>query len=186
MRICVFLGSKYGNNPKFKEMTEQLGREIAGRGHSLIFGGSNAGLMKSVAESFMELSDDIIGVEPDTPFIRKKVHPALKNVIWEDTMSQRKITMIEKADAFIVMPGGPGTFDELGEVLQMIKTDTIDKPLVLFNIDGFYDPMITFFDNMKKEDFWCVSDGRVLISGDLEEIFKFIETPMPPKNTVAQ
>ena len=174
MNITVFLSSKPAKDPVFSEKTKYIGNKIASEGHTLVFGGSNSGLMADLCNSALAGGAKVIGVEPDTPFIRAKAHPGLSEVIWTASMSERKEKMLELADVILVLPGGSGTFDEMGDIVQANCVGNTKKPCVIVNIAGFYDPLYQLFDNMSKQGYNDPRLDRICIMSDIDEIFSMI------------
>jgi hypothetical protein len=152
--IAVFCASANGTNPIYREAAEQLGRALAERSISLIYGGATVGLMCATAESALAAGGRVIGVIPEVLVDLEVAHHGITELHITDTMHTRKALMSEKADAFLILPGGFGTFEEMFEVLawQTLKLHT--KPILLLNINGFYDPLLAFLDH-------CVAEGML-------------------------
>ena len=174
MNIAVFLASTEGNDPAFRAATAEVGRLIAEGGHTLVFGGTRFGLMGICCDAVLEHGGKVIAVEPNTEFIRAKLHPGATEVIWTNSMAERKSTMNKLADAFIAMPGGPGTFDEAGDIMALHKTGEMTKPLVFMNTNGYYEPLKVLFENMRANGFWGIGRGLELIADTPNEAFSFI------------
>lgn len=141
MMICVFGASSNELDPLYIKLTEELGEALAKRGHSLIFGGGANGLMGAAARGFTKGGGRIVGVAPrffDKPGI---LYPACDEFVYPDTMRERKAYMEDHADAFIVTPGGVGTYEEFFEVLTLKKLARHGKPIVLYNMGGFFDKL---------------------------------------------
>lgn len=153
MRVCVFCGSHAGNDDDFILQTIELGKLLASNNHELVYGGANVGLMKILAENFMQNEGYATGVIPH--FLAKKhlVQPNLQETILVETMQERKHKMAELADAFIALPGGYGTLEELFEVTTASQLGLHKKPLILGNINGFYDHLIAHRDTMIANGF---------------------------------
>ncbi len=150
--IAVFCASADGTNPIYRSTAEELGRALASRNIGLIYGGSNVGLMKAVAEAALAADGKVIGVIPEVLVDLEVVHHGITELHITSTMHTRKALIGEKADAFIALPGGFGTFEELFEVLAWHTLKIHAKPILLFNIDGFYDKLLAFLDH-------CVAQG---------------------------
>ena len=146
-RICVYLGSREGNSPGFRQATNALGRTLAERGHTLVYGGARLGLMGELANAALEAGGDVIGVMPDHLVDREQAHFGLTELIRVRNMHERKATMAANADAFIALPGGIGTFEELFETWTWGYLGLHTKPMGLLNIDEFYSPLLTFLDS---------------------------------------
>lgn len=150
--ICVFCGSSAGHSPIYAEAAAGLGREIASKGLTLVYGGGNIGTMGVLAEAALNAGGKVVGVIP------KKLHAAVKSLsvtelhVVED-MHDRKAMMQELSDAFVTLPGGLGTMEELFEVWTWRYIGYHRKPVGLVNLGGFYDGLLRFLDTMKAEGF---------------------------------
>lgn len=177
MKIAVYCGSDFGKGDIYKEAASELGRWIGANHHTLIYGGGEAGLMGTVAREVFEAGQQVIGVIPgNVEFIKNRPQPYVTNLITTKNMSDRKETMLEMADVFVALPGGIGTLDEISEAITLTKIGVFDKPCILFNRNGFYEPLKSMVGQMVESGFLYNEDmTRVLFSDDLEEIRKFIE-----------
>lgn len=146
-RFCVYLGSREGNSPVFRQAAQALGTALAQRGHTLVYGGARIGLMGELANAALAAGGRVIGVMPDHLVEREQAHFGLSELIRVANMHERKATMSANADAFIAMPGGIGTFEELFEIWTWGYLGLHEKPMGLLNIDDFYGPLLTFLDN---------------------------------------
>mgnify|MGYP002870189591 CR=1 FL=1 len=175
MKIAVWCASETGTDPAFAEMAADLGRCIAERGCGLVYGGSRGGLMGTVADACLAAGGEVTGVSVDVPRIVARQHPGLTACEFTPDMITRKARMIELADAFVALPGGPGTFDEIGDVITLLRAGVTTKPIALLNVTGFYDPLQELFDRMTEARFVADEDfSRVLITPSLEEALAFI------------
>jgi hypothetical protein len=169
--VAVFCASSDGANPIYRSTAEELGRALAARNIGLIYGGSNVGLMKAVAEAALAADGKVIGVIPEVLVSLEVAHHGITELHVTSTMHTRKALIGEKADAFIALPGGFGTFEELFEVLTWHTLKIHAKPILLFNIDGFYDKLLGFLDH-------CVAEGMLkarnreilLVANTLEDV----------------
>lgn len=176
MRIAVYCGSVSGNDPTHAQIAEALGKMIGERGHQLVYGGSHTGLMGIVANTAMANGAEAIGVIPNVKLIHERVHEGLTECIRMDTMSARKDKMIELSDAYIALPGGYGTLDEISDILCLTRLELIDKPIVLVNANGYYDALKVFFDKMTETGYVGSEEmENVLFSDDVEAIARHIE-----------
>jgi uncharacterized protein (TIGR00730 family) len=152
--IAVFCASANGNHPAYKATAEELGRTLAAHNIGVVYGGAKVGLMLAVAEAALAANGKVIGIIPEVLVDLEVAHRGLTELHVTSTMHTRKALIGERSDAFIALPGGFGTFEELFEVLawQSLKLHT--KPIVLLNINGFYDQLITFLDH-------CVTEGML-------------------------
>jgi uncharacterized protein (TIGR00730 family) len=157
-RICVFCGSNAGHDPRYRAAADSLGRLLAARGIELVYGGGNVGLMGAVADACMAAGGTVVGVIPEA-LMGKEVagrnvdHRALTRMEVVDSMHTRKARMAELADGFIALPGGFGTFEEFCEILTWGQLGFHVKPMGLFNVNGFYDPLLALFDRAVAEGF---------------------------------
>lgn len=152
--VAVFCASATGAHPIYRNTAEELGRSLAARNIGLIYGGSNVGLMKAVAEAALALNGKVIGVIPEVLVDLEVAHHGITELHVTSTMHTRKALIGEKADAFIALPGGFGTLEELFEVLAWHTLKIHTKPILLLNINGFYDKLLVFLDD-------CVAEGML-------------------------
>lgn len=146
MRICVYGASSDEIDGKYIAATEKLGEEMGRRGHALIFGGGAAGLMGAAARGMHTRGGEIIGVAPRFFNVDGVLYDGCTQFIYTDTMHERKFQMEERSDAFIISPGGIGTFEEFFEVLTLKQLGRHNKPIALFNIDGYYDDITALIE----------------------------------------
>jgi len=162
-RIAVFCGSSSGSKEIYIKEAIMLGKELAKRNITLVYGGASVGIMGAVADSVLEEGGQAIGVMPT--FLKEKEisHQNLSELIIVNSMHERKAKLSEMADGFIVLPGGPGTLEEFFEIYTALKLGLHQKPVGLLNIDHYYDPLISLFDHMCKEGFLKMDDDSILI-----------------------
>ena len=152
--VAVFCASANGSHSIYKDAAEELGQALAARNIGVVYGGSNAGLMKAVAEAALAANGRVIGVIPEVLVDLEVAHHGITELHVTSTMHTRKALIGEKADAFVALPGGFGTFEELFEVLAWHSLKIHAKPIVLLNINGFYDKLLVFLDH-------CVAEGML-------------------------
>jgi uncharacterized protein (TIGR00730 family) len=150
--IAVFCASSNGVDPIYCQAATTLGRALAERNIGLIYGGANVGMMREVAHAALAANGRVVGVIPEVLVSLEVAHHGITELHVTDTMHTRKALMGEKADAFIALPGGFGTFEELFEVLAWQTLKIHSKPVLLLNINGFYDKLLSFLDH-------CVAEG---------------------------
>ncbi len=153
MQVAVFCGSSYGTNPAYREEAARLGSLIAGRGWGLVYGGASIGLMAAVADAALAGGAPVTGVLPAVLRDREVAHAGLTELIDVDSMHQRKALMAERADAFVALPGGFGTLDELFEILTWRQLGIHAKPVVLVNTLGYFDALLRFADHAVEQGF---------------------------------
>lgn len=152
-RIAVFCGSASGASISYTDSAVSLGKELAKRGISLVYGGSSAGLMGTVADTVLREGGEVIGVIPTLLKEREIAHTRLTELHVVESMHERKAKMAELADAFIVLPGGAGTMEEFFEVFTWAQIGLHQKPIGLLNAANYFDPLVSFFDHMTTEQF---------------------------------
>jgi uncharacterized protein (TIGR00730 family) len=164
--IAVFCASASGSHPSYRAAAEQLGRSLATCNIGLIYGGANVGLMKTVADATLAASGKVIGVIPEVLVDLEVAHHGVTELHVTSTMHTRKALMAEKADAFIALPGGFGTFEELFEVLAWHTLKIHAKPILLLNTNGFYDKLLTFLDHCVVEGMLKSKNRELLLVAD--------------------
>jgi len=152
-KIAVFCGSSLGVRPEYTDHVQRLGRLIGKQGHQLVYGGGKVGLMGLLADAALEAGAKVIGVIPQLLFDKEVAHLKLHELHVVESMARRKELMIELADAFIALPGGIGTLDELFEVWTTTQLGLADKPCGLLNVNGFYDDFLKFLDHVQSQGF---------------------------------
>ena len=151
--LCVFCGSRPGEHPAYAEAARRVGSAIGARGWQLVYGGGRAGLMGIVASAALEAGAPVIGVIPRSLMDREVGHRGLTELHVVETMHQRKMIMAERSDAFIALPGGIGTFEELFEVWSWRQLGYHDKPLGLLNVEGYFDALLAFMAKTVDQGF---------------------------------
>lgn len=139
MNITVYLGANEGKDPTLKEAVRALGTWIGNAGHALVYGGSKSGLMGELAESVLLAGGKVTGVEPQFFIDAGFEYDAITELIVTKDMAERKAKMIELGDAFIAFPGGTGTLEEIAEVMSKVSLGHLNKPCILYNLNGYYD-----------------------------------------------
>ena len=183
MNITVYCGSSMGSDPAFENAARELGEWIAREGHSLVYGGSAIGLMGIVAGAALEGGAYVTGVEPrfflDSPIAQHE----LPELIPVDTMAERKAIMVELGDAFIALPGGLGTLEEMSEIMSRIRLRLTTAPCIFLNVNGFYDELQAFLEKLAQTAF--VEDyeyGEIHFCPTIVDAIHVLET-WKPNNT---
>ena len=153
LAVCVYCGSRHGAQPAYTEAARALGSAIGGRGWQLVYGGGNVGLMGEVADATLAAGGRVVGVIPESLMRREVGHAHLSELHVVQTMHQRKQMMAERADAFIALPGGIGTLEELYEVWTWRQLGYHDRPIGLLNTAGYYDDLLRFMQRSVDEGF---------------------------------
>jgi len=167
--VAVFCAASDGVRPVYREMAQELGRTLAGRGIGLIYGGAKVGLMGAVADATLAAGGRVVGVIPLVLVDKEIAHDGLSELHVVDTMHTRKKLIGEKADAFLALPGGFGTFEELFEVLAWQTLKLHAKPVVVLNAGGFYDSMLAFLDVCEGEGMLRGNRHRLLVANTVDE-----------------
>lgn len=151
--VCVYCGSRMGNRPAYAEAARRLGKALAGRGITLVYGGGKVGLMGVLADAVMAAGGQVIGVIPQALVDKEVGHHAVSELIVVHDMHQRKLKMATLADAFIALPGGIGTLEELFETFTWLQLGFHQKPVGLLDVEGYFSHLNTFLDRMVEENF---------------------------------
>ncbi|GAA3348745.1 LOG family protein [Lysinibacillus fusiformis] len=179
--IAVFCGSSIGASDAYREGAIQLGKELAKRQITLIYGGASVGIMATVADTVLQEGGKVIGVIPTLLEEREIAHQQLTELIVVNTMHERKSKMMELADGFIALPGGPGTLEEFFEVFTWNQIGLIQKPCAIFNIEQYFDLLISFFDHMQQEQFLKAQFREALIvDADAVALLDKCQSFVPP------
>ena len=183
--ICVFCGSNTGANPAYAEAARDLGRRIAGRGLRLVYGGAKVGLMGALADAALAAGGHVTGIMPIALVEKEIAHAGLTELHTVGSMHERKAMMADQSDAFLGLPGGAGTLEEVFEVWTWGQLGHHRKPVGLLNVAGFYDRLAAFLDHQVHERFVREEHRRMLtIESDPEMImerFAFYEPPQVAK-----
>ena len=151
--LCVFCGSRTGTDPAFAAAARAVGSAIGRRGWRLVYGGGGSGLMGEVADAALTAGARSTGVIPAALMQRELGHRGLEELLVVETMHERKRMMAERSDAFVALPGGIGTFEELFEVWTWLQLGYHAKPVGLLNVAGYYDPLLAFLDRSVAQGF---------------------------------
>lgn len=178
--ILVFCGSKTGNNPLYETTTCQLGKILAEKGITIIYGAGNVGLMGVLADATLAAGGKVEGIIPYFLSNREGGRTDLTELVQVDSMAERKKLMAKRADAVITLPGGYGTLDELFEMLTLVQLSKAAHPIGILNINGFFNPLIAQLDLMEQEGFLRSEHRNLLIvSEDIEELILKMEESLP-------
>ncbi len=175
-KIAVFCGSSMGYNDVYREAAKNLAEVFYRENITLVFGGSNLGLMRIMADRLMELGGEVIGVMPHFLAEKEIFHEGITKLHVVETMSERKNLLADLADGFIALPGGLGTLDEYFEMLTLTQLRIQNKPVGILNTNGFYDKMRDFFDHVVQQGFIREEHRQsFLMNEKLEELLKQME-----------
>ncbi|ARV60443.1 Rossman fold protein, TIGR00730 family [Nostocales cyanobacterium HT-58-2] len=151
--VCVFCGSSIGVQSAYKQAAQALGEALARRKLGLVYGGGNVGIMGTIADATLAAGGEVIGVIPDFLVAKEIAHTGLTQLHIVKSMHERKTMMAQLSDAFVALPGGYGTLEEFCEILTWGQLGLHQKPFALFNVEGYYDPLLKFFDQAVTEEF---------------------------------
>ena len=180
-RICVYCGSSPGAYPKYMNIAQALGREIAHRGLELVYGGGSVGLMGGVANAVLDAGGTVHGVIPRGLFDREVPHRALSHLYEVGSMHERKSLMANLSDAFLTLPGGIGTLEELFESWSWIQLGIYKKPCGLLNMDGYYNHLLQFLEHTSQQGFVRRTYlDMVLVDTDPLSLLDKIQAHQPP------
>ncbi|KAK8641490.1 hypothetical protein V6N13_010892 [Hibiscus sabdariffa] len=185
-RICVFCGSSPGKKSSYKEATIELGRELVSRNIDLVYGGGSIGLMGLISQAVFDGGRHVIGVIPKTLMPREITGETVGEVKAVADMHQRKAEMARQSDAFIALPGGYGTLEELLEVITWAQLGIHDKPVGLLNVDGYYNSLLSFIDKAVEEGFISPNARHIIVSAPTaKELVENMEGYEPQHEIVA-
>jgi uncharacterized protein (TIGR00730 family) len=151
--ICVYCGANPGSDPQYRDMAESLGRAMAAAGIRLVYGGASIGLMGILAKTVLANGGEAVGVIPQFLKDREVMLTEVSELIVTADMHERKRRMFEHSDAFVALPGGIGTLEEVVEIMTWAQLDQHDKPILIANINGFWDALIAQFERMDTDGF---------------------------------
>lgn len=174
--VCVYCGSGFGGNPAFRDAAERLGTALARAGIGLVYGGGDVGLMGTVARAVMQGGGHVTGIIPDFLQAREHMLEDIQETIVVGDMHTRKRLMFERSDAFVALPGGIGTLEELVEQLTWSQLGQHRKPIVLVSIADFWSPLLTLFAHMREQGF--IRDGlelSYLVAQDADAVVPMLQ-----------
>ena len=181
--ISVFCGAHEGNNPRYAEDAKKIGEILAAKGINVVFGGGNVGLMKIVSDAALDNGVDAIGIGLESLHNLELVNPRLKNQIISKTLLDRKDEFMKRSDAFIVLPGGVGSLDELAEIMANNQLGLINKPVGLLNTEGYYDHLLAWMKKAVEEDFITEANfNDLIVSSSCEDLINLIIENERPDN----
>jgi uncharacterized protein (TIGR00730 family) len=169
--LCVFCGSSPGRSPGYAAAARRLGSRLAGDGVTLVYGGGGVGLMGALADAVLDSGGQVTGVIPQALAQRELAHARVRDMRVVPDMHSRKALMADLADAFLALPGGFGTLDELLEVITWAQLGLHTKPIGLLDLDGYFAPLLRLIDHAVVEGFVAPDDRRlVLVDGDADRL----------------
>jgi uncharacterized protein (TIGR00730 family) len=176
-RICVFCGSRSGSNPEYARAAAATGRAIVAAGAGVVFGGGSVGLMRVVADAALEAGGEVTGVIPRFLVAKEHMHPGLTDLRLVDTMHERKAIMASLSGAFIALPGGFGTIEEIFEMLTWTQLELQAKPCGFLDVAGYYAHLLGFIEHTVGEGFVSAANGQsIVVDTDAERLVGKVAT----------
>ncbi|WP_032864861.1 TIGR00730 family Rossman fold protein [Acinetobacter higginsii] len=181
--IALYCGSRTGNKPIYRDKAIELAQHIANQGFGIVYGGASIGLMGQVADTVLEHSGEVVGVIPEFMLDYEIAHHKLTELHIVNSMHERKALMAERASAFIALPGGLGTFEEILEIATWGQLNQHQKPMIIYNVNHFYDALIAQLDHAVEEGFLPPQHrAKVIICDTLEQISSVIKNLNTPSH----
>jgi uncharacterized protein (TIGR00730 family) len=179
--LCVYCASSDRLDPKYYAAAADVGRQMVAHGWGLVYGGGKTGIMGAVARSVKQSGGRVVGVIPEFMKVRELAYDEADELVTVITMRERKLLMETRADAFLALPGGWGTLEEIMEILTLRSLDAIRKPCVLLNQDGYYDELLRFFDRMLADRFIRKSHMDLFrVANTVPEVFPHLAAAVEP------
>jgi uncharacterized protein (TIGR00730 family) len=176
--LCVYCGSSVGRDPRHVETARLVGELLAESGIRLVYGGGNVGLMGVVADAVMAGGGSVLGIIPVGLFETEQGHRGITELVEVGSMHERKARMAAEADAFLALPGGLGTLEELAEILTWAQLGIHSHPVAVLNVDGFWDPILAFLDGAVDAGFMRSANRALLrVAGSVEDILDVLGAP---------
>ena len=178
--LCVYCGSSTRLESRYYERSEEVGRSMVANGWGLVYGGGNAGMMGSVARSVKAAGGHVVGVIPEFMKERELAYTEADELLIVGSMRERKRVMEERASAFLALPGGIGTLEELAEIMTLRYINRTDKQVIIFNQEGYYDELLRFFERMTRERFKSAGlQALFKVANSVEEIWPLLKDGGP-------
>ena len=179
--VCIFCGSRPGHASAFASAATAFGRAVARRGLTLVYGGAKVGLMGTVADAALAEGGRVVGIIPRSLVSKEVAHDGLSELFLTETMAERKERMVALSDAFVALPGGLGTYDELFETLTLAQLGIHDKPNALFDVAGFFRPVVDLVRHTVEAGFASAADrDLLLVDDDPERLLDALAAWVPP------
>jgi uncharacterized protein (TIGR00730 family) len=178
--ICVYCGSSIGRRSEYANQAREFGQRLAGRGLAMVYGGGRVGVMGVIADAVLEAGGRVTGVIPQSLLEKEVAHQSLTELIITQSMHERKTIMADRSDAFVALPGGIGTLEELFEIWTWGQLGLHDKPCGVLNIAGYFDGMIAFVDHAVEERFLKpIHRERLIVENDADVLLRRLEAYVP-------
>ena len=181
--ISIFCGAHEGNNPKYAQSAKIVSETIAKKGINVVFGGGNVGLMKIISDTALDNGVEVLGISLKSLHALELANPRLSEIVVTQTLLDRKDEFMSRSDAFVVLPGGVGSLDELAEIMASNQLGIINKPVGILNTEGYYDHLLKWFDKAVEEGFISSANLKeLLVSEDPQELVELIVNHKRPSD----
>ena len=181
--ISIFCGAHEGKNPKYAQSAKIISEAIAKKDINVVFGGGNVGLMKIISDTALDNGVEVLGISLKSLHALELANPRLNEIVVTDTLLNRKDEFMSRSDAFIVLPGGVGSLDELAEIMASNQLGIINKPVGILNTEGYYDHLLKWFDKAVEEGFISSANLKeLLVSEDPQELVELIVNHKRPSD----
>tara|TARA_B100001027_G_scaffold86563_1_gene59266 strand:- start:126 stop:707 length:582 start_codon:yes stop_codon:yes gene_type:complete len=181
--ISIFCGAHKGRNPEYAKAAESIAKAIAKKGINIVFGGGNVGLMKIISDTALDNGVEVLGISLKSLHALELVNPRVDEIVVSDTLLDRKDEFMSRSDAFIVLPGGVGSLDELVEIMASNQLGIINKPVGILNTEGYYDHLLNWFNKAVDEGFISSKNlDELLVADSPDELIDMITNHQKPSD----
>ena len=181
--ISIFCGAHKGRNPEYAKAAESIAKAIAKKGINIVFGGGNVGLMKIISDTAFDNGVEVLGISLKSLHALELVNPRVDEIVVADTLLDRKDEFMSRSDAFIVLPGGVGSLDELAEIMASNQLGIINKPVGILNTEGYYDHLLNWFNKAVDEGFISSKNlDELLVADSPDELIDMITNHQKPSD----
>ena len=181
--ISIFCGAHKGRNPEYAKAAESIAKAIAKKGINIVFGGGNVGLMKIISDTALDNGVEVLGISLRSLHALELVNPRVDEIVVSDTLLDRKDEFMSRSDAFIVLPGGVGSLDELAEIMASNQLGIINKPVGILNTEGYYDHLLNWFNKAVDEGFISSKNlDELLVADSPDELIDMITNHQKPSD----
>jgi uncharacterized protein (TIGR00730 family) len=181
--ISIFCGAHEGRNPEYAKAAESIAKAVAKKGINIVFGGGNVGLMKIISDTALDNGVEVLGISLKSLHALELANPRVDEIVVADTLLDRKDEFMSRSDAFIVLPGGVGSLDELAEIMASNQLGIINKPVGILNTEGYYDHLLNWFNKAVDEGFISSKNlDELLVADSPDELIDMITNHQKPSD----
>jgi len=181
--ISIFCGAHEGRNPEYAKAAESIAKAVAKKGINIVFGGGNVGLMKIISDTALDNGVEVLGISLKSLHALELANPRVDEIVVADTLLDRKDEFMSRSDAFIVLPGGVGSLDELAEIMASNQLGIINKPVGILNTEGYYDHLLNWFNKAVDEGFISSKNlDELLVADSPDELIDMITNHKKPSD----